>query len=152
MLRGHLSYLHLFFCSSCPAPSEVKSALPGSSGAPVALRWSSGIPVLHQWLCHSTSPSPALSAAWSPGPWVRQTDRRELELRYNVGRRDVRRGAQTSDTAWKYRHKASYPRRLPVVALCQIFTTLSEIWEITFKCFPRRKEEIESPIQLLPSG
>lgn len=67
----------------------------------------------------------------------------------------VLRGSHRSDTAWWCRHRASWAEATLrksggncglLFNLCHIFPTRSEIWEITFKCFPHRKDEIESPV------
>lgn len=70
-------------------------------------------------------------------------------------REGILRGAHSSHTARRCRHRASWAEATLrksfgncglLFNLCYIFTTLSEIWEITFKCFPHRKDEIESPV------
>lgn len=83
--------------------------------------------------------------AWERGNGVRGGERRG----------GVLRGAHSRHTARRCRHGASWAEATLrksvgdcglLFNLHHIFTTLSEIWEITLKCFLRREDEIESPV------
>lgn len=82
VLHGHLSSLHLFCCPPATARSRLLSR--GPLEPQITLRCHSEVTVPCQWLCHSTSPSLALSAAWSPGLCVRET-KQGGEGKCNVG-------------------------------------------------------------------